>query len=103
MALKNPAKSVEPKSDIGYGNAELGSIKQELPSVETLHGTPFGVKTKSDSHRKVSQIGSTPLSPTSNNGVPVRQLTGKLVANSGNPKREYPHGNPELNGGVNAS
>ena len=57
MTMKNPAKSVNPKSEIRYGNAELADSEMNRASVETLHGTPFGVKTKSDSHRKVSQNG----------------------------------------------
>lgn len=56
MAMKNPANSVKSKSGNGYGNAELADPETGRASVEALHGAPFGVKTKPDSHRKVSQI-----------------------------------------------
>lgn len=96
MALQNPAKSANPKSE-RYGNAELADSISNRASVETLHGASFGMKTKSDSHRKVSQIGLIPLSPTSSQ-VPIRvALTQWRYENP--PKRgtlnsDEEHGNP---------
>ena len=104
MVMKNPANSVKPKSEDGYGNAELADPETGWASVEALHGAPFGVKTKPDSHRKVSQRLDRQLDKQHQlNGVPIEQSVGKLVANSGNPKGFVAYGNPELSGGRDAS
>jgi hypothetical protein len=71
-------------------------------------GIPYEDEEKVHSPKKLEgesalrSWSSTPSLPTSNNGVPDEQLSGKLLPNSGNPKT-ISHGNPELNGGGNAS
>jgi hypothetical protein len=72
-------------------------------------GIPYEDEEKVHSFKKLEGESALPswssilLSPTSKDGVPDEQSSGKLLPNSGNAKGGNAHANPELNGGGNAS